>query len=92
MKIASLHDFLKSDCELLEPNRAVFIGLYNVTNGRPCDDCVIKTHCKARHDLETVNVKKRSGNTMEHETNQRIAERIGVSKRQVSKMRKAGLL
>ena len=91
-KIASLHEYLEVDCELQKQRRDVFIALYHVTNGRPCDDCAIRHNCKERHDLEIESIASQNNNTIQHETNAQIAERMGITKRQASKMRKAGLL
>ncbi len=93
MEIASLQEFLEIACELQKPNRGMFVAIYNRTNGRPCDGCCFRNHCLQKHDLELSKVqskKKTSFSTTE--TNAEIAKRIGVTPRQISKMRKAGKL
>lgn len=93
MAIASLHEFLEADCMLQHPNRRIFVSIYHGTNGRPCDGCVFKHNCKQRHDLELViSSKKRTPKKPMRETNAEIAKRLGITKRQAAKMRKAGKL
>ena len=96
MEIASLSKFLKTDCELQRPRRDLFVDLYYVTNGRPCDDCSIRHNCQARHDLELIAknsaITKKTKNLKTNKTNQELADEHGVSKRQISKMRKLGLI
>lgn len=93
MEIASLDEFLEADCELQYPTLGIFIGIYHTTNGRPCDDCAMRHNCKERHDLEQIKAGSQVPRKRVYtETNRQIADRLGISKRQVSKMRKAGEL
>lgn len=93
MQIASLHDFLETSCALQKPNRGVFVAIYHATSGRPCDDCAMRNCCKPREHLELAAqacpIANRNNIT---ETNSQIAERLSITSRQVSKMRKTGKL
>lgn len=94
MSKIELADYLRSDCELLKPASPMLIDIYNMTNGMPCNGCGYKENCKTRHTFELVANQKSHGQkrNIVGETNQQIAERLCISKRQVSKMRKKGEL
>lgn len=86
-----LSDMLKSSCELKQPSVNILIGVYNATNGHPCEGCALKKDCGARHNLElSKQHHRRFQPSVRTETNADTAKRLGISKRQVSKMRKLG--
>ena len=88
-----LSDMLKSSCQLKNPRVEILIGIYHATNGSPCDGCGYKYDCQARHEIELAAMKNKRFNSLKvTETNSQIAKRLGISKRQVSKMRKEGKL
>ena len=82
--------YLENECELCEPTIMVFLAVYHLTNGDPCKDCYSKNTCKTfkliNHPSSRSHPKRRV------ETNADVACRMGVSKRQVAKMRREGTL
>ncbi|KKM89178.1 hypothetical protein LCGC14_1251160 [marine sediment metagenome] len=74
----------------------VFQGLFKLTNGKPCWGCAynIPNECEfLRKQLDAAHTRRRwNFNQHSHETNAEIAKRMGMSKRQVAKMRKKGEL
>jgi len=84
-----LVDYVRSDCELHK--HGLLIGVYRLTNGNPCIGCVYFENCTVVTTLMSkANVNTR--NKMMYETNKETAARMGITPRQVSKMRKAGRL
>lgn len=89
MSKIELVDYVRSDCELHK--LGLLIGIYRATNGNPCIGCAHFGNCTAVTTLMSKsNVSTR--NKMLYETNKETAARMGITPRQVSKMRKAGTL
>jgi hypothetical protein len=82
-------DYLRSSCKLAKDK--MFPYLWKVANKYPCPGCVYENECKARKELEHKNSPKLIPRK-NAETNAQIAARLGVTKRQVSKMRARGVL
>lgn len=79
-------------CILLESiEGTAFMGLHQVTNGNVCKECTYKSSCAAKVAIERA---KQQGTpiTSPAKTNAELAKKLGVSKRQVAKMRAAGTL
>ena len=84
----SIKLFLSDNCELRKSfgndKWAAFIYIYKKTNGNPCRECFYKVKCKIYRTFIT------NTSTNYSETNSEVAERLGISKRKVSKMRRNG--
>ena len=86
-----LADYMLSDCDLLKPSPVILMSIYDMSGGDPCRDCASINNCITRERLiEKAN--KRTSVKANVETNAEIDNRLGLSKRQVSKMRKRGVL
>lgn len=88
-----LTDMLRpsSGCTLANDMKfTMFQGLFNLTNGDPCDGCPHHSGCGfLREQLNTAHSRRvRNFGQHSHETNAEIAERMGISKRKVAKMRR----
>lgn len=75
-------------------NRGMFIGLWRITQGDPCETGCPRFNCGTCNGYKKVahaksNVKQ---SPFSHQTNKQIADKFGISKRQVSKLRKSGQL
>jgi hypothetical protein len=81
-------DYIRSSCELAKEK--MFLGLWQITGEYPCNGCGYEK-CRARKELEIKNTLKPIPGK-HFETNAQIASRLGVSKRQVAKMRRDGRL
>jgi len=82
-----LVDYVRSDCELHK--HGLFVGIYHATNGNPCIGCAYFENCTVVTALMSkANISTRHRLTTE--TNKETATRMGITPRQVSKMRKAG--
>lgn len=89
----SLSKFLESDCQQVKHNRGIFIGLYRVTFGDPCPGCAWEANCEVKVKLRLAEKQKTTGQqNLIGETNKEIADSMGISPRQVAKMRKRGEL
>lgn len=96
---ASYHDFIGSDCKLMKSMMKQpimsFMDIYNATSGDPCTTgCAWydSGKCKTYKSL-CLNQRKDPGVAKASTfTNSYIAKKLGISKRQVSKMRKDGSL
>lgn len=78
-------------CQLATPWK-IFVGLYHATNGNPCETgCGYFNNGKCAGYL-MLTTSEAAFNKISRKTNAEIAEELNCSKRQVSKMRKAGLL
>ena len=86
-----LADYLQSDCDLLKPSPVILMSIYDMSGGDPCRDCASRNECKTRMRLIKEANEKTTVKTKK-ETNAEIAIKKGLSKRQVSKMRKRGEL
>jgi len=76
----------QNGCEL-RTDRILLTGLYLATGGNPCKECTCQDTCPAWKAI------KRGPHPVPiTETNADIAGRLGVSKRQISKMKKRGEL
>lgn len=81
----------QSGCKLAEDlNFAVFQHIYNTSNGNPCDGCAHNRGCEllARQAKKEFQRRQENFGKVRFETNAQIAERLGVSKRQASKMKR----
>lgn len=98
---------LDSGCKLAgDVGFILFKGIYDLTKGNPCDGCPYDASRAADRisfatsPCEFINektakekqVKAANFGKHAHETNAEIGERLGVSGRQVAKMRKRGEL
>ena len=71
----------------------LFVGLHERTNGDVCNTgCADISTCKAYRTLSSKPVEPAKDKKVPLPTNAQIAYKMGVSKRQVSKMRKKGIL
>jgi len=89
MSKIELVDYVCSDCELHKAG--LLIEIYRLSNGSPCIGCAYFENCTAVTTLiskANINTRHRSMT----ETNKETAIRMGITPRQVSKMRKAGKL
>jgi len=86
-------DFLSGDCELYNSSSGSFAGLWGLTHGDPCTtgcawykdgDCTRYKQAISRQKAKPIFVSK--------PTNAELSQELGISKRQVSKMRKNGML
>lgn len=84
-----LEDLLRSSCWFAKTKPNVLILIYFLTGKDPCAKCNMKNDCKALNDLGRHKHRPKIHGA---ETNAEIAERLGVTPRQVSKMRKRGEL
>ena len=87
-----IEDFDPAYCELATP-WLVFVGLYYATEGDPCRTgcaCFNGGKCPGYLMLARDNVDPKKKKRMR--TNADIADELHCSKRQVAKMRKAGLI
>ncbi len=92
-----LVDMIRPDSECILANKmkfAMFKGLFDLTNGDPCEGCAYYSGCEfLRKRLNTAHSRRvRNFALHSYETNAEIAKRMGMSKRQVAKMRKKGEL
>ena len=69
-----------------------FLGLYSITDGNPCKDCGGKNNCEGYVELKKFSKFAPKPPTTLYETNAQIAERLHITKRQVSKLKKRGEL
>ncbi len=94
MRRQSLQWFLDNDCMLREPDVVVLVGIYQMSNGDPCDGCAMHEECPAYPKLKAMPAVGDRPSSVQpaRETNAQAAVRLGVSKRQVAKMRQRGEL
>jgi hypothetical protein len=100
MTYIPMPDYLKSECELKSPLK-VFLAIYTMSQGFPCKGCAYDQPevdrpqgCPVKKELLKL---VRPGRAREPKkpappTNAEIARKMKISKRQVSKLRKAGKL
>ena len=74
-------DYRDAECRQLKERPDLFFGLYQATKGNVCEGCPYG--CR-------LNTNKKTNTFKNYKTNSEIAKSIGVSPRQVSKMRKRG--
>jgi len=87
---------------LLQKGTDMLPEIYNLTQGEPCDGCAMWNECtpqkldaerrQAAINIEKAQKKWQRDHPYGAETNAQIAERLGISKRQVSKCRREGTL
>lgn len=85
-----LESFVASTCELAAPLE-IFIAVYSLTNGEPCNGCGYDghgQHCKAKAELFAAPT-KRAPVQAPSETVRETAERLGVSISEVRRRRKS---
>ena len=80
-----IHEYVEAGCKLADPI-LIFAGIYQLTNGQPCNGCSYKNGCTAIHKINTTKNAKKSSLM----TNAQLASELGISKRQVSKLRIPG--
>jgi len=81
----------QSGCKLAEDlHFAVFEHIYNTSKRYPCGGCVYKQKCEllARQVRGEFLRHQENFSKVGFETNAQIAKRLGISKRQASKMKK----
>lgn len=98
----TLQWLIDNGCELQKPNIEILEGIYEISGGEPCKECNCKRTCPAwaEMELETsaakilvrTNAQEGIRAIGSPETNREIATRLGITKRQVSKMKVAGTL
>jgi hypothetical protein len=94
----SLARYMQNDCELQKPDPSLLMAIFALSYGDPCSDCNCKNTCPAWAKLQgnEKQLKKALFMTKDvpvtGETNAQVADRLGVSKRQVAKMRRDGKL
>lgn len=84
-----------SGCTLADEMKfTMFQGIFRLAAGNPCDGCSYHSGCEfLREQLNAAHSRRvRNFGQHSHETNAEIAKRMGMSKRQVAKMRKKGEL
>uniref|UniRef100_A0A6M3LE98 Uncharacterized protein n=1 Tax=viral metagenome TaxID=1070528 RepID=A0A6M3LE98_9ZZZZ len=93
-----LEDFVKegSGCKLAKSLPDIgFAELYRLANSDPCRECAYRTNqCEFLKKVEQQkrDEKEELFGRVRFETNAQIAEKRGISKRQVSKLRRSGKL
>jgi len=84
------------DCHLAKNSIEIFMGLHEATNGDPCTTgCTWFDGGKCQEYQRVTNLSAHAGQRrteITHKTNQEIANELGISKRQVSKLRKQAKL
>jgi len=86
-----------SGCKLVEEcGYAIFKGVFDHSGGDPCNGCPYEEGPKCQF-LITIKLKasqrrRENFGKVSFKTNAKIAEEKGISKRQVAKMRRRGLL
>ena len=83
-----LGSFRNGDCELFNNSPMIFIGIYNLSSGKPCMGCAWESGCECKKNLNKSSSKPKELKP----TNAELGVRLGISGRQVSKLRKAGTL
>lgn len=93
MSKIEMTDYRKVDCQLWKDNPAIFMGLYKEVNGNVCDGCGfnLSNECKGYREIALIKNHQTAG-LRKYKTNAELAAELGVSKRQVSKMRKFGTI
>jgi hypothetical protein len=96
MSHISFTDFYQSECQLKEP-KDVFLYIYKASGGNPCFECAYnektKEHpegCPVRAELMRRRLPGAPPKPPGPKTNAELAKELGVSKRQVAKMRARG--
>ncbi len=80
-------------CNYHDENQDKFKRAYQLYNGNPCQVCVYKNTCKKLSDKKSwLAGEIYIAPSTEVKTNAEIAKELGISKRQVAKMRKRGEL
>jgi hypothetical protein len=83
-------ELIVNGCELAKPKHEILAGIWNLTGGDPCTGCALQKSCEAIWKIRKAHGGKKRKFTKPVETNAIIAKRLGISTRQVSKMRKRG--
>ena len=81
--------YVENGCKLQHPDIGTFMLVFKESNGNPCAECFDKRSCDAWLLINHPGSKSLSGKI---ETNAQAADRLGISKRQASKLRKEGKL
>jgi len=92
MSRKSFNWYINNGCELQRPSMGTFVLVYQKSGGDPCRECNCKDTCKAWPLINHPTSKLQPASSAKVETNADIAARLGISKRQVAKLRKAGKL
>jgi hypothetical protein len=96
MKFASPEQYLTAGCLFLvgeKKNQTIFNGLHENTNGSICETgCAYIDKCQAYRILSSRLTETPEEKKIPMPTNAQIAAKLGVTKRQVSKMRIKGTL
>jgi hypothetical protein len=85
-----LVDYVRSSCKLAEQFQVIKY-IYGETNGKPCDGCAYQYDgCSAKTTLMDRATRSRGNGkrVAPEETNKQTATRMGITPRQVSKMKK----
>lgn len=98
MSHISFTDFYLSECELKDPPD-VFLYIYKASGGNPCFECAYNEKtvdrpdgCPVRAELQRRRLPGGPPKAPKPKTNAELAKEMGVSKRQVAKMRAKGEL
>jgi hypothetical protein len=84
-----------SGCDLAEGREyGYFAGIWKLTGGNPCKGCFTKGYCGFMKKYRQKDKDQRVADFGKHahKTNAELAAELGVSKRQIAKMRKRGKL
>ena len=92
-------NFHSNGCKLAEDMPpSAFLGLYGMAkqkDGSVCVGCAFSNHgnsCSAKKKMDDTNRRKSKGISNPEKTNAEWAAELGVTKRQVARMRKEGKL
>ena len=98
----SLQWYIGNGCQLIDPDPDLLTLIYAETSGWPCNGCSHTLTCQTYHLVEKSEHELEEDARFEAcfsrpagkktETNAEIAARLGISKRQVAKMRRNGEL
>ena len=90
--LRSINWYKENGCELASPSTGMMLeGIFHATGGNPCNGCSDKNTCET-WPLVDGQVPALVGSATSTETNAEAALRLNISKRQASKLRKAGKL
>lgn len=81
----ALTDFIGVGCELSNPFN-IFTAVYVLSGGHPCDECSFNEGCSTIKRFNKEDTRTSSG--IFYATNAEIAKKLGVSKRQASKLKR----
>ena len=92
--VRQIYEYVEARCQLSDPI-LIFKGIYDLTNGKPCDGCGYKSGCTAikkfsKEIISTATTVIKNSKNPPLMSNAQLAAEFGISKRQVSKLRIPG--